>query len=105
MRERTRSIAEECSLYERFCGLFTRVRGIGILGSSLAGSWIKPRNTPRITPPGIPHSPVSADLVTTVDSYAGLCMPLCVHVHHSSTDTPLRGSGRGCAGFLMPVSN
>src|SRR5215218_1596258 len=27
MRERTRSIAEECSLYERFCGLFTEVRG------------------------------------------------------------------------------
>src|SRR5215204_5046589 len=34
MRERTRSIAEECSLYERFCGLFTVVRGIEILGSS-----------------------------------------------------------------------
>src|SRR5215207_170543 len=34
MRERTRSIAEECSLYERFCGLFTEVRGIGILRSS-----------------------------------------------------------------------
>jgi hypothetical protein len=26
--------------------LFTQVRGIGILGSSLAGFWIKPRNTP-----------------------------------------------------------
>src|SRR5215212_10348546 len=26
--------------------LFTEVRGIGFLGSSLAGSWIKPRNTP-----------------------------------------------------------
>jgi hypothetical protein len=33
MRERTRSIAEECSLYERSGGLFNGVRGRGILRS------------------------------------------------------------------------
>jgi hypothetical protein len=30
--------------------LFTGVRGIRILGSSLAESWIKPRNTPPRCP-------------------------------------------------------
>jgi hypothetical protein len=63
--------------------LFTQPRRIGILGSSLAESWIRPRNTPGITSPDAPHSPVPLDLVTPVDSYAGLCMPLCVRAHQS----------------------
>jgi hypothetical protein len=55
--------------------LFTGVRGIRILGSSLAGSWIRPRNTSRITSPDTPHSPAPAELVTPMDEYAELWIP------------------------------
>jgi hypothetical protein len=50
--------------------LFTQVRGIRILGSSDAGSWIRPRNTPGITSPDALHCPVPLELVTAVDRYA-----------------------------------
>jgi hypothetical protein len=46
------------------------VRGIRILGSSFAGSWIRPRNTPGITAQKDPDSPVPLELVTPMDRYA-----------------------------------
>ena len=62
--------------------LFTEVRGIGILGSSLAGSWIKPRNTPEIALSHTPHSPSPPELVTRMDRYARLWM-LSVQTRHA----------------------
>ena len=52
--------------------LFTEVRGIGILGSSLAGSWIKPRNTPPRWPwDGSIHAR-GGRYYLRLDAYAGL---------------------------------
>src|SRR5215208_1766281 len=49
--------ASRTSLAHLLMPLFTGVRGIGILGSSLAGSWIKPRNTSARWPwGGLIHS-------------------------------------------------
>jgi hypothetical protein len=48
------------------------VRGIGILGSSDAGSWIRSRNTPEITLSHTPLRRAPAELVTAVDRYARL---------------------------------
>src|SRR5215212_5444764 len=53
MRERTRSIAEECSLYERFCGLFTQVRGIGILRSSSSDDAYRAEHRASCRPPDL----------------------------------------------------
>src|SRR5215217_8800093 len=52
-------------------GLFIQLRGIGILGSSHAGSCITPPRYPRNLPPsGAPHGPVPLELVTPMDRYA-----------------------------------
>src|SRR5215208_7371794 len=66
--------------------LFTLVRGIGILGSSLAGSWIKPRNTPGSPSPDTPHSPGPLELVTPMDRYAGLWMYVCCKLMFAVTE-------------------
>src|SRR5215203_2587396 len=60
--------------------LFTGVRGIGILGSSLAGSWIKPRNTPGSRPRGARCAPPRYPLVTRMDRYARSCILKVVYV-------------------------
>jgi hypothetical protein len=59
---------------DRGDALFSGVRGIGILGSSNAESWIKPRNTLGIISPGAPHCPAPLGPVTPMDRYARLWM-------------------------------
>jgi hypothetical protein len=54
--------------------LFTRVRGIGILGSSLAGSWIRPRNTPARWPWAGPIHTRGGRYYLILDAYAGMWM-------------------------------
>src|SRR5215217_8975772 len=54
--------------------LFTRVRGIGILGSSLAGSWIKPRNTPPRWPWAGPNHARGGWYYWGLDAYANSWM-------------------------------
>jgi hypothetical protein len=54
--------------------LFTRVRGIGILGSPLAGSWMKPRNTPPRWPRTGPIGTRAGGYYPGLDAYAALWM-------------------------------
>src|SRR5215203_4563532 len=65
--------------------LFTGVRGIGILGSSLAGFWIKPRNTPPRWPWASPIRARGGRYYLRLDAYAGSWMlpakPLLVRPH------------------------
>jgi hypothetical protein len=63
--------------------LFTGVRGIEFLGSSLAGSWIKSRNTPPRCPWSGPIHARGGRYYQRLDAYAGSWMltarPLLVH--------------------------
>src|SRR5215216_2405425 len=54
--------------------LFTQVRGIGILGSSLARSCIKPRNTPPRWPWAVPIHARGGRYYLRLDGYADLWM-------------------------------
>jgi hypothetical protein len=55
-----------------FLPLFTEVRGIRILGSSLAESWIKSRNTPPRWPwTGLIHTR-GGGYYLRLDGYAGI---------------------------------
>jgi hypothetical protein len=54
--------------------LFTQVRGIGILRSSLAGSWIKPRNTPPRWPWSGPNHARGGRYYSRLDAYASIWM-------------------------------
>src|SRR5215203_291014 len=54
--------------------LFTQVRGIGILGSSLAGSCIKPRNTPPRWPWAGPIPAQGGRYYLRLDAYAASWM-------------------------------
>src|SRR5215208_2180009 len=56
--------------------LFTGVRGIRILGSSLAGSWIKPRNTPPRWPWAGPIRAQGGEYYLRLDAYASIWMLL-----------------------------
>src|SRR5829696_6837080 len=56
--------------------LFTEVRGIRILGSSLAGSWIKPRNTPARWPWAGPIGARGGWYYLRLDAYAAFWMLL-----------------------------
>jgi hypothetical protein len=52
--------------------LFTGVRGIGILGSSLARFWIRPRNTPALWPWAVPIQARGGGYYLRLDAYAGI---------------------------------
>src|ERR671912_2292053 len=67
-------MADSRSQPPAFMLLFTRERGIGILGSSYPRSCIPHPDTPRIAPPDAPHSPAPLELVTPMDRYARLRM-------------------------------
>jgi hypothetical protein len=54
--------------------LFTGVRGIEILGSSLAGSCIKPRNSPSLWPSASPIHARAGRYYLRLDAYASIWM-------------------------------
>src|SRR5829696_940719 len=89
------------------CPLFSRVPRIGILRSSLAGSWIRPRNTPPRRPRGAPIRARGGRYYLRLDfrftEFSEVRLTRCFLLPYVHVPSPKDVTRSLCGGYSLPA--